>query len=82
MTFEFAFRINVGRLKFSPVDGRRTFYANLTLGALSLWVERWDTGRAKRPLVFSRDRLMAWSAGWRLPAVGLVSNTAKHVRTY
>lgn len=68
MTFNLEFRINTGRLKFAPVLGRRTFYANVGIGPFSLWLERWDTGRTKRPLVFSRDRLMAWSAGIRTPA--------------
>ena len=68
--FEFRISVNTGDLRFEPVLGRRTFYANITLGHRTFWLQRWDTERCSRPLPFalSSDRLMCWTAGSRSQA--------------
>jgi hypothetical protein len=65
MSFDFEIRVSASKLRFAPVDGRRTFFASIKFGPFAAWVERWDTNRSKRPLVKSRDGLMAWTAGVR-----------------
>jgi hypothetical protein len=67
MNLELTLALNVSRLKFDPVRGRRTLYAKLTLGSNTFWLMRWDTARAMhhKPFAFSRDRRMCWSCGHR-----------------
>ena len=60
-----AIAVHSMRLGFRPVRGRRTFYLTLTLFGRTLWVQRWDTGRAPRNRLRSRDGLMGWTAGVR-----------------
>lgn len=65
--FELSVSVNVMQLTFAPVAGRRTFYASLTIGSKTFWLQRWDTERCSRPspFAFSSDRLMCWTAGSR-----------------
>lgn len=67
MQFRLSLEINVMRLAFAPVRGRRTLYVSLHMGSRTFWLMRWDTERAlkHKPFAYSRDRLMCWSAGHR-----------------
>lgn len=68
--FELRVSVNTGDLRFEPVLGRRTFYANITLGRRTFWLQRWDTERCSglSPFALSSDRLMCWTAGSRSQA--------------
>jgi hypothetical protein len=63
------FQIHTDRLTMPELKGRRTFFAVLRLNKRRLWLMRWDTERTqegrpwRRPFLYSRDRLMCWSAG-------------------
>lgn len=61
----FSIEINLRRLQFDPVQGRRTFYFSVAFGKRRLWLMRWDTNRCDgyRILARSRDGLMCWTAG-------------------
>lgn len=56
-------------LSHAPVAGRRTLYADLQIGRRHLWIQRWYTAACGKYTIFafSRDRLMCWTGGTRLP---------------
>jgi len=68
--------IHTSRLRFAPVDGRRTFYGMFRFGPFRAFVQRWDTNRTNgvRKIATSRDGLMCWSAGinWSGPRLKIV----------
>ena len=68
--FELRVSVNVMQLTFAPVAGRHTFYASLTIGRKTFWLQRWDTERCSglSPFALSSDRLMCWTAGSRSQA--------------
>lgn len=44
--------------------GRRTLFVCLYLGRRRFWLQWWDTGRSsRRPILTSRDKFMALTAG-------------------
>ena len=59
--------VNSGKLRFDPVDGRRTWYVSLTLFNHTWWFQWWDTERCSRHQIFwrSRDGLMCATMGSR-----------------
>ncbi len=61
MRFEMS--LSTMRLCFDPVMGRRTVYVNLTVFGWTLWIMRWDCGRA--PTCWTLDGLMGWTFGIR-----------------
>lgn len=67
LSFELSARVHAMTLRCEPVVGRRTFYATLTIGTWTFWVQRWDTGRCVpgSAFAYSADRLMCWTAGSR-----------------
>ncbi len=61
--------VNLSTLTFPACAGRRTVYANVTIGKRTFWAMRWDTARCERPkyrpFALSSDGLMCWTMGVR-----------------
>lgn len=69
MAFRFFVNIHSYHLISAPVKGRRTFYASVTLGSRTFWLQRWDTARCSGSIrSTSRDGLMCWQTGKRVQA--------------
>ena len=59
--------LNTGKLRFSPVDGRRTWYIRVTVLRRTWWFQWWDTDRCSHHRIVwrSRDGLMCATVGGR-----------------
>ena len=60
-------RVDTSKLRFAPVDRRRTWYVCLTIFNRTWWFQWWDTERcAHHQIVWhSRDGLMCATVGRR-----------------
>ena len=56
-------KATTSKLRFDPVEGRRTFYFSLTLCDRTFWLQRWYVRRA--PTRWTFDGLMGWTWGYR-----------------
>ena len=65
LVIELAIRITGTRLRLDPVHGRQTFFAAITIGKRTFWLQRWDAARCvkEKPFAYSRDGLMCWTRG-------------------
>lgn len=59
--------VSTGKLRFAPVNRRRTWYVSITVVGRTWWFQWWDTERCQRHRILwhSRDRLMCATAGTR-----------------
>ena len=62
--------ISTGRLRFDPVNGRRTWYISVVLFGHTAWFQWWDTERCGKDRIWwhSCDQRMCATMGVRRPA--------------
>jgi hypothetical protein len=66
---QFELQMTIGLLGTEWARYRRTFYASVTLGRTTFWLQRWDTERAPDNRFRSRDGVMGWTLGERILTV-------------